>query len=288
MVRSISAQRAALLLLSLVLGLATSGCMSISAVQTARTLDPGQVQVQVGGGSLGVTTETRDTTTDAQGNTIKGALTTDTASIPEIELGARLGLTEGLDAGLKLVFPLSLMADVKYQFLDHSRVAGAVGLVAGYQTVTFNDDELKTLDLVVPLYFSVDLTEWLTAYASPKYFFRSMSSSTGESQITHMAGATGGIKLGRNFGLFIEGTRLAVLNDTSAGDGTTALSQFHVALFFNYGGSGRGAGPGMSAPSPSPGYGAPPPGYGAPAPADEPPPAQPQPVAPQPTPQRLR
>lgn len=278
MVRSFSAPRAVLLVLSL--ALAAPGCMSISAVQTGRTMDPGQVQVQVGGGTIGVTTETRDTTTDAQGNKVSGPLISDTASIPAIELGARLGLTEGLDAGLKLVFPLSLMADVKYQFLDHSRVAGAVGLVAGYQTVTFNDDELKTLDLVVPLYFSFDLTEWLTAYASPKYFFRSLSSSTGESQITHLAGATGGIKLGRNFGIFLEATRLAVLNDTSAGDGMTSLGQFHVALFFNYGGSGRGSAPSMSGPPP-------PPGYGPPVPADEPPPATPLP-APQPAPDSLR
>ncbi|MCB9740837.1 MAG: hypothetical protein H6747_16345, partial [Deltaproteobacteria bacterium] len=113
MTRSFPAQRVPLVVLAMLCALVAPGCGSIAAVQTGRALEPGQVQVQIGGGNHRVTTETRDTTVDAQGNTVTGSLVRDIASGPAIEGGARVGLTKGLDGGLKTVVPLGLTVDLK-------------------------------------------------------------------------------------------------------------------------------------------------------------------------------
>ncbi|MEY3011368.1 MAG: hypothetical protein RIT45_103 [Pseudomonadota bacterium] len=228
------ASRAFIRLALLAAATALPGCMSFSTVQTARTMAPGQVQIMAGAGTVGASTQTRDVTTDAGGNTVTGPLTTETVAIPEIELGARLGLTPGVDVGVKLSLPFNLMGDVKAQFIDSGGFAAAAGLGLGYQEFGINDDTFTTVDFVVPLYFSYDATDWLTLYASPKYFLRHMSTNSATENL-HLAGATGGIKLGSRFGIYLEATELVVLNESKSSDATLGFSQFHLAFFFDFG-----------------------------------------------------
>ncbi len=252
------------------------GCVSISSVQTARTLRPGQVQVQGGAGSVTLTEASRSSSFDQNGNEIQGALTESSVPVPEIEFGARFGITDYVDAGLKVSLPSSVMADVKLQLVDTPNFAVAVGAGLGYQSFSFLDVDMSVVDLFVPVYLSYDVSKWIALYASPKYYARiasgsSQTSSSNASDYWHMFGATAGVRVGHDFGLFIEATRLHVLNASADMDGLRGLAQVHVAFFFNVGGT-----PERRAP--------PPPRYG-PTPAAQPlpPAAAPQP-APQPAP----
>lgn len=275
--RQRSARSAALLVLT-ALAASLPGCVSFSTVQTARTMAPGQVQVAVGAGSVGLSSRSQDVSFDSNGNEVKGPVSTETASIPEIEMGGRLGLMPGLDVGVKLSLPLNLMSDVKFQFVDSGPFAAAVGAGIGYQEFSVNEESIKTIDVVVPLYLSYDLTRWLTLYASPKYFLRNVTTGS-KAENLHLAGATGGIKLGSRFGLYIEATQLAVLNQSNAADAALGFSQAHVALFFDFG-DPRPSPPPAPGPKDGPGD-APPPGDAAPQePPAAPPAATPPAVAP--------
>ena len=165
-----------------------SSCASMSMMQTARTTEKGKLGTSYGGGVV-------------QSELILGTSDTLDLNAPFAEVGARYGITDNLDAGLKLTLIGTGVADVKYQFIGDSEsvFAGSVGLGVGYLSIESGSSKSSIYDLMVPAYFSVHPTDWLGIYAGPRYVFRINSYNTDQESDTgtsHWYGGTAGIRLG--------------------------------------------------------------------------------------------
>jgi len=202
-----------------------SGCANVSTLQTARALPKGTGRFLVGFGYY------HSPTADEQiGKTGSVA----NIEFPYVELAARLGIMEGLEAGAKLTLPGYVSVDGKYQFasLGGLAMAGGLGLsylgLKGASTGTSSRSfDATFLDVLVPAYLSYDFADWLALYVSPKYLFRFANTSTNGSGTAHMAGTTAGVKIGDKGGVFLEGSYLKSLT-------ATAFHQWqvNVAVFF--------------------------------------------------------
>ncbi|MCO4762642.1 MAG: hypothetical protein KC502_14110 [Myxococcales bacterium] len=197
--------------------------------------------------------DTRDQKKDAQGEPIPDSFEDNTMGLPIAELGMRYGLTDTVDVGAKLVLPMSAMVDAKLQFLDSPTYAAAVGLSLGYMGVQINDSEFTIIDVSIPLFLSYDINDYLAIYLVPKYFLRQLAAEDSKTDWLHMAGSSVGVRLGRDFGLFIEATRMEILNRELTETGQVGYMQTQVSLFFNFGGGAPRAmaPPAVGAPSPA-------------------------------------
>ncbi len=140
-----------------------------------------------------------------------------------------MGLTESWDAGFRLAIIGSMVADAKYALLDEEKLALAIGAGVGYLSIeseAAGTRKYKTnlYDLMLPFYASYDFTETFAAYLIPKGVYRLITGD--ESGSALMGGATGGIKVGKTWGSYLEGSYLK-----DFGSEFTA-TQFNVALFF--------------------------------------------------------
>lgn len=204
-----------------------SGCMSVSTLQTAKTLEPQKVRIAIGGGYF-------------KAPSLDSALKSD-LKFPYLEGSARLGIIPHLDAGVKYTIPGSIFVDGKYQLVDAGAFALATGLGVGYLSLSSSgSDSSKTtstgIDVQVPVYTSYDVVDWFSLYAAPKYILRNISNkttgsaneadNTSSSSMDNLVGASVGAKLGSDVGLFAEVTLMHSLkykNDTL---------QFGGAFFF--------------------------------------------------------
>lgn len=200
MKKNVSVQTQLLVCTWAVLSIILSSCASMSSLQTARTTPVGEFGYGVGGGY--VKSEIQLGETDSTQN----------LNAPFVEVSTRYGLTDKLDVGARLTIIGTGVVDAKYQFLgdQESVFAGSAGLGLGHLSINSGDTKSRIYDVMVPLYFSVHPTEWFSAYASPRYVYRINSYTTGEekgSSSTHWYGATGGIRVGKKFGAFLEYSR---------------------------------------------------------------------------------
>ncbi len=205
----------------LVLLTLTVGCANMSTLQTAKTLAPSEGRVLVGGGYYA------SPDLDAEASDATGAEAS--LKMPYAEVGYRHGIVDDVEAGLKVTMPGTVAVDGKYQLLEQGGLALATGLGVGYLSLSSGEgaDEVKStiLDVQVPLYASYDVGDYLAVYTSPKYLLRSVSGDGGSS-LSHLAGATAGVKVGKDTGLFFEGT---LMRDLSLGFNAV---QVNGSLFF--------------------------------------------------------
>lgn len=210
--------------LALALGFGLSACVSMSSLQTARTLKPGEAQWTAGGG-----TYNSGDITDALSDT-KG----DELSIPFMEVSYRQGLTKDWDFGLKTTFA-SVNADAKYALIQGDKFAMATGAGLNYFSIESKvgvgttETKFKTTvyDLMVPLMLSYDFSKSVSLYGGPKFISRFISGS-GKNGNVNMAGGTGGLKIGETWGAYLEGSYYKTLGKNPF-DGT----QFNVAIFWD-------------------------------------------------------
>jgi hypothetical protein len=195
--------------------LLATGCVSMSSLQTARTLEKNKSQQTLGGGLY--TSESLVDDKDL------GRI-----SLPYLEYSYRQGLSDKIDAGIKITNSFTLMADGKYQLVDGEQFALAAGLGVGYFSVsqTSGDEKFEStlIDVMVPLYLSYDVTKSFTPYLSPKYIARFVSGT--ESSTNSLWGATAGAKIGDQSGAYVEATYL-----TRPGSNFSTL-QYNVSFFW--------------------------------------------------------
>ena len=220
-------------LLALAVVLMAQACMNASTLQTARVLPPKDVQIYVGGGMTQF-----PGAPEGVGKLL--------ASLPYLEAGGRYGVVNSVDVGAHFTLIGTAGVDGKWQFLDSGPFALSTGLGLYYlsidsggdsssstdengSTVTVKTSKVtsKIIDVVVPLYASMDLSSHFTLYTAPKYVLRAVMNDTA-TQTSHSAGGTLGFKLGDSWGLMLESTYLKSLSST----GYDAL-QFNGALFFS-------------------------------------------------------
>lgn len=76
--------------------LSLSGCVSYTTLQSAKTLDPGEVHLGAGA----------------------GCLASEDRTPVQLELGMRVGIVQNFDAGAKYIMPNFIFLDGKYQILS--------------------------------------------------------------------------------------------------------------------------------------------------------------------------
>ena len=198
------------LLLLAGLPLALGACTSVSVYQSAKTLPKGDFQAGLGVGGGAAKNKTNIAGFNPDFPTLSG------------DLWTRYGITDRVDAGLKLSLFGSLTGDARCGLLNESR-GDAFSLAAGaayvYTSVStaYSGHQDKTViqDMMLPLYLSKDLADWFTVYAVPRYVrrttgnTRTSDSSAGRSEklSSDMLGLGGGImfNLGKK-----NGTHLAL------------------------------------------------------------------------------
>lgn len=198
------------------LAISQTGCISMSTLQTAQTLEKGKTQTTYGGGYY-------------QSPSFNKAVNNDDLKAPFLEFSYREGITKNWDYGLKLTIIGSVVADAKYQLIDQEKFDLSTGLGIGYFSMTSGSGttEYKTtaIDAIVPVYASYQFTDIFALYASPRYMFRSISGTSSSS--ASYAGGGVGTKIGKEWGVFLEGTYLKELG------GNFDSYQYNISLFFN-------------------------------------------------------
>jgi hypothetical protein len=173
---------------------ATAGCSNFSTLQTARALPTGTHRVHLGGGAL-LTSELSPVATSSSAST-------SSLRFPYTEIGARFGLARHVDLGAKFTIPGSLGTDLKFQFVDGSVLAAAAGFQVAYASLKTSGQTTHLVDLALPVYVSVDITDWFGLYGGAKYLQR--IGVGGSSSSTPFYSAGGGIRVGNFAGVMVE------------------------------------------------------------------------------------
>ena len=185
----------------------------MSSVQTARTLPAAETQQSFGGGVYNSTMKVGET--DVETN------------LPYLEYSYRRGFTDKFDAGLKLTFIGAYSADGKYQFYADDKWAFSAGAGLGYMsykvTAGNNEEDVKFLDLMLPLYLSYDVSPSFSIYTSPKFISRQISGASSKSE--GITGLTLGTKIGEKSGVYAEATLIK-------GQDSQTMTQYNLSYFW--------------------------------------------------------
>ncbi len=204
---------------ALALALTQTACMSLSTMQTAQTLPPGQTQWTAGTGSYGYQQSWPEDGGDKE--RFSGAY---------YEMSFRHGLSQRVDWGGRMMFVGSGVVDVKYQFFDGKKFDAAVGGGLGFWSAEFEDDtgdedSTTLLDLLLPVYLSYEHSPLFTPYLAPRMVWRRQSEQGGSQALL---GITAGVKIGANHGVYLEyGYQNDLKSDFSA-------RQFNLAWFWKH------------------------------------------------------
>lgn len=194
-------------------------CASMSGLQTARTLEPGKAESTFGGGYY---------TSGSLISSIEENSTAEDLSIPYMEYTYRQGLTDKIDAGIKLTIIGTAVVDGKYKLYENDKFAIATGAGLGYLNIESDNgvekSESSIIDIILPLYTSYDVKENLSLYLIPKYILRSSSGNVSGS--TNLVGATTGLKFGKEWGTYVE------LSHFISPGTDFSLNQAQVSLFW--------------------------------------------------------
>lgn len=190
-----------------------SGCVSMSSLQTARTLKDGESRQTFGGGVFN--SKSKIGTLEFESN------------LPYVEYSYRRGFGENFDAGLKLTLIGAYAADAKYQVYAAEKFAMSVGAGLGYMSYETKSGDVESkvnyIDVILPVYFSYDFTPGFSLYAAPKYVHRSASGdATGSDSIV---GAAVGTKIGEKSGVFIEAAMVKGKDENS-------ITQYNISYFW--------------------------------------------------------
>lgn len=215
----------------------SSGCASLSTVQTAHTLREGETKISasaslVGGAVPGLTFGAVDATREAPLRDVG-------VPLPQAELEVRHGIAPRVDAGLKL-FLMGAGADMKFQFLqrEHWDAAFVPGVSGSY--VNFSDNETRRrfgeVDASLPVLFGRHIGQNSSVVIGPKVQSRYTMNSVETPQVEGrgsrfilLAGATSGLHLwiGNHFSIPIE---LTVMRDWTESTGYSYSAGIGLAL----------------------------------------------------------
>lgn len=164
-----------------------AGCASMTTLQTAETLEPGQGTYY---GAYVPTTAAE--VLDFDGNGKYDPVTYETG-----EVGGRLGIFRNFDVGAK-VYPVGALFDGKYQFLDAGMYKAAGDLGFGYMTLTSSSEtdtsKVSILDVAPMVLFTVRPVSWVSFTVAPKGLMRVSIPEEGENGFTFLGGGTGTLK----------------------------------------------------------------------------------------------
>ena len=197
------------------LGLLTSGCASVSTLQTAKTLDPQASEFSIGGAvqKVSVLDEVLD-----DGNLGRFVFA---------EVMYRRGLVENFDMGVKGAMPGNLVVDGKFQFFSQDSWVLSTGLGLGYASQMAFPAKTSIVEVIVPLYTGYDIGDKASLYLSPKYLLRYSLENKGERFLMHIPAATAGARFGSDVGIYVEGTF-----GQAFGSSSTTIRQLNASVAY--------------------------------------------------------
>jgi hypothetical protein len=212
------------------------GCVSLSSMQTARTVQKGTAM-----GSAGIGYEhTKFTSYSSDPDTKDLQRAIEVLPMPIIEGGIRYGVAENFDIGGKLsLLPGSLSASGKYMLMGRkSKTALATGLNLDYGSFktsssssstqeaqsTKVDYKLTIIDASVPFYTSYDINNVFSVFLTPRAGMRFTSSTSSEGDKSGSSPIVG-LNVGFTIGWFV--AEMALLDELNSKD-SAILQQFTV------------------------------------------------------------
>jgi hypothetical protein len=158
-----------------------SACVSLSTLQTPRTVPAGEIRYVIGAEAIGVSSDVGR------------------VYVPQFEFGARYGLTENLDLGGKLYF-LGAELGLKYQFL-RGALDAAVAPAASYISIGASAGDgdsggsaaLRVLYLHLPLLLGYNVSDRVTLGFGPKLLYGIASGTTMANSQTERSTGSGGL-----------------------------------------------------------------------------------------------
>jgi hypothetical protein len=131
----------------------------------------------------------------------------DSYTFTTFEIGAMVGLLDGLDIGVKYTFPTAAFLEAKYALIGKGRQRGfffGPGLRGGYTSFPTDTSEASNnrIEFAVPLYCSLYPTEWFGMSLIPSYSGRVFEDP--DADFTHLVGGNVNIDLGKKFGFLAE------------------------------------------------------------------------------------
>ena len=212
-----------------------SSCASLSSYTDAKTQKKGDVQAFFGGGQTvgpeAIINETTELINDVNGaQDIEDPTVTGTL----LEAGARVGISENIDAGIKFTLPGGVALDGRYMLTDpEADYALTVGLKGSYTSLETEDDDGSTstaywfTDFTLPFYASYYPAEWLALTVIPDFTYR--LSSIGGDENKMLIGGNVNAKLGSSAGIIGE---FGYHEDLGGGEPYT---QYGVVVFWTLG-----------------------------------------------------
>lgn len=188
----------------LTLALLMTNCVSMSSLQSARTLKVDEWSAAVGVGTQSLSFNKKST--DATTNEVTEAL--EELSALMMDTAFRYAPIDNLDFGLKLTLPGGTTFDAKYMLMgagDH--LAVSVGLGYGSFNMTSEsgttETEYTVSDIIIPVYLSYDVNPSLGLHLTPRFQIRSTSyTTTGSSEETSSSNIIG-MTFGANYQWFM-------------------------------------------------------------------------------------
>jgi hypothetical protein len=178
-----------------------AGCSSLSSFQDARTLEQKK-------GRMFIAATSHKAKVDSTSGFEDG-------SFYVIDVGARLGVLQKMDIGLKYTIPGGMVGDLKYMFTSReSKVAFSSGLAVGYTKFEFEASDSTgkntvkastptTIDATIPFYLSFYPWNWLCFTVAPHATYRTVIGAW--LTAGPIVGVNGDLKIGNSGGILVEG-----------------------------------------------------------------------------------
>ena len=193
-------------------------CANVSTLQTGRTLKPGEGRIIIGAGYY---------KSPGLNSTLSGAASTKELAMPYYELAYNRGIFDSFDMMFKVSGTGTVNIGGKYNLIDASSFALALGADYGMISFSSSGESTKTeiKDIMVPLIMSYDFGKGFTLYLAGKYVSRSTTYGS-LSGSTTLKGASAGLKIGEGGGIMIEANYLK--DDNTSFD----VMQTNLGFFF--------------------------------------------------------
>lgn len=207
-------------------GSTSYGCATLSTMQGAKPVDPGEVSLGAGAA--------------LNFNAVPNITPGFPLPLPVLEAAVRYGIAKRMDIGLR-ARPIGVLADMKFQFLDGETIDGSFAPGLGWGGIVIPGSlGFQEVDVHVPVYFGRQ-GKTLGYVMGPKVIARYMINSAGggseisgvSTRFVLMAGGVVGVHLalGRRFRI---GGELNVYNDFTENTGIAA--EAGLGMWLDFGG----------------------------------------------------
>ncbi|MBD3242381.1 MAG: hypothetical protein GF331_17455 [Chitinivibrionales bacterium] len=186
------------LLVVVMLSLLAIGCANFAALQTADVMPKGKSEF-----GMAATLNRYEVVYANDTDSLRHS-----ARMPAVALWYRRGVAKRLDLSVFAWLPLGFRTGLKCQLAgasDRNGFALSLGAEGGYAYIDREGLVFHLLEWHAPLYLGVDISEYFSLYAVPRYIGRCSFGEAGAG-VGHAAAGTAGLKLGRRFPLYLEGT----------------------------------------------------------------------------------